>query len=274
VTTIGDRLRPVLGSRVPGGFGGRRALRLVERALMLYRRTPTVLISGAFEPFFYLVGIGFGLGALVGSLPAPDGTPIPYGAFVAPGLLAASAMNGAMFEATMNFFFKLRYQKLYDAILSTPLGVGDIAVGEVGWALMRGTLYATSFVIIAAALGLILSPLAILAIPGALLIGFAFGAVGMAVSSFLRSWQDFDMVQLILLPMFLFSATFFPLSAYPPFLQTLVQLTPLYHGVALERALTTGHVGPENLVNVAYLVVMGLIGLVVVARRLHLLLLK
>jgi lipooligosaccharide transport system permease protein len=274
VTTIGDRLRPVLGSRVPGGFGGRRALRLVERALMLYRRTPTVLISGAFEPFFYLVGIGFGLGALVGSLPAPDGTPIPYGAFVAPGLLAASAMNGAMFEATMNFFFKLRYQKLYDAILSTPLGVGDIAVGEVGWALMRGTLYATSFVIIAAALGLILSPLAILAIPGALLIGFAFGAVGMAVSSFLRSWQDFDMVQLILLPMFLFSATFFPLSAYPPFLQTLVHLTPLYHGVALERALTTGHVGPENLVNVAYLVVMGLIGLVVVARRLHLLLLK
>jgi lipooligosaccharide transport system permease protein len=272
-TTAGARSGGRLGGRL-GGLGGRRALRLVERALMLYRRTPSVLISGAFEPLFYLVGIGFGLGALVGSLPAPDGTPIPYGAFVAPGLLAASAMNGAMFEATMNFFFKLRYQKLYDAILSTPLGVGDVAVGEVTWALMRGALYATSFILIAAALGLILSPLAILAIPGALLIGFAFGAIGMAMSSFMRSWQDFDLVQLPLLPMFLFSATFFPLDAYPPVLQTVVQLTPLYHGVALERALTTGHVGPENLVNVAYLVVMGLIGLVLVARRLHLILLK
>lgn len=266
------RLRPRLGPR--GAFGGRRGLLLIERSIRIYRRTPSVLISGAFEPFFYLVGIGFGLGALVGSLPGPDGTPIPYGAFVAPGLLAASAMNGAMYEATMNFFFKLRYQKTYDAILATPLGVGDVAVGEVGWALMRGALYATSFIVIATALGLVLSPLAILAIPGALLIGFAFGAVGMAVSSFMRSWQDFDLVQLVMLPMFLFSATFFPLSAYPPLLQTLVQLTPLYHGVALERALMTGVVGPENLVNVAYLSVMGLIGLVLVARRLHRILLK
>lgn len=174
----------------------------------------------------------------------------------------------------MNFFFKLRYQKTYDSILSTPLGVGDIAVGEVGWALIRGTLYATSFIVIAAALGLVISPLAVLAIPGALLIGFAFGAVGMAVSSFMRSWQDFDLVQLVMLPMFLFSATFFPLSAYPPALQFLVQLTPLYHGVALERAVMTGAIGPEILVNVAYLVVMGLVGLVLVAKRLHLLLLK
>lgn len=254
--------------------GGRRALLMIERSVRVYRRTPSVLISGAFEPLFYLVGIGFGLGALVGSLPAPDGRPIPYGAFVAPGLLAASAMNGAMFEATMNFFFKLRYQKTYDAILSTPLGVGDVALGEVGWALLRGALYALSFIVIATALGLVLSPLALLAVPGALLIGFAFGAVGMAVSSFMRSWQDFDLVQLAILPMFLFSATFFPLSAYPAALQGLVQLTPLYHGVALERALMTGAVGPENVVNVAYLVVMGLVGLVFVGRRLHLILLK
>ena len=272
MTSLVDRLLPRRGPA--GAFGSRRALHLIERSIRVYRRTPSVLISGAFEPFFYLVGIGFGLGGLVGQLPAPDGRPIPYGVFVAPGLLAASAMNGAIFEATMNFFFKLRYQKTYDSILSTPLGVGDIAVGEVGWALIRGTLYATSFIVIAAALGLVISPLAVLAIPGALLIGFAFGAVGMAVSSFMRSWQDFDLVQLVMLPMFLFSATFFPLSAYPPALQFLVQLTPLYHGVALERAVMTGAIGPEILVNVAYLVVMGLVGLVLVARRLHLLLLK
>ena len=270
--TVLERLRPRLAPA--GSFGGRRALLLVERSLRIYRRTPTVLISGAFEPFFYLVGIGFGLGALVGELPGPDGRPIPYGVFVAPGLLAASAMNGAMFEATMNFFFKLRYQKTYDSILSTPLGVGDVALGEVTWALLRGALYASSFIVIAALLGLVISPLAILAIPGALLIGFAFGAVGMAVSSFMRSWQDFDLVQLVVLPMFLFSATFFPLSAYPGPLQTIVQLTPLYHGVALERALMTGVLGPEILLNVAYLVLMGAIGLVIVARRLHLILLK
>ena len=200
MTTLVDRLPLAVGAARarPGGFGGRRALRLIERSVMLYRRTPSVLISGAFEPFFYLVGHRL-RARCAGRVAAGPRTarPIPYGAFVAPGLLAASAMNGAMFEATLNFFFKLRYQKLYDAILSTPLGVGDVAVGEVGWALMRGALYATSFIVIAAALGLILSPLAILAIPGALLIGFAFGAVGMAVSSFMRSWQDFDLVQLV-----------------------------------------------------------------------------
>ena len=127
---------------------------------------------------------------------------------------------------------------------------------------------------IAAALGLILSPLAILAIPGALLIGFAFGAVGMAAARSCAAGRTSTWSSWCMLPMFLFSATFFPLSAYPPFLQTIVQLTPLYHGVALERALTTGHVGPENLVNVAYLAVMGLIGLVIVARRLDRILLK
>ena len=268
MTTLARRLI------APGALGGRRALLLIERNLRLFRRAPFVILSGAFEPFFYLLGIGFGLGALVGDLPGPDGRPIPYGVFVAPGLLAASAMNGAMFEATFNFFFKLRYQKTYDAILSTPLAVGDIALGEVLWALMRGALYAVSFIAIAAALGLIISPLAILAVPVALLIGFAFGAVGMAVSSFMRTWQDFDLIQLVILPLFLFSATFFPVSAYPEPIRSIVALTPLYHGVELARAVMTGIVGPGNLVSVAYLVVMGLVGLLIVARRLDRILLK
>jgi lipooligosaccharide transport system permease protein len=142
------------------------------------------------------------------------------------------------------------------------------------WALMRGTVYSLSFIAIAAILGLIISPLAILAVPAALLIGFAFGAVGMAVSSFMRSWQDLDMVQLVLLPMFLFSATFFPATAYPEPIRAVLALTPLYHGVELTRAVMTGIVGPGNLINVAYLVVMGLIGLAIVARRLDRILLK
>jgi lipooligosaccharide transport system permease protein len=179
-----------------------------------------------------------------------------------------------MFEATFNFFFKLRYQKTYDAILSTPMAVGDIALGEVLWALMRGALYAVSFIAIAAALGLIISPVAILAVPVALLIGFAFGAVGMAVSSFMRTWQDFDLIQLVILPLFLFSATFFPVTTYPEPIRVVVTLTPLYHGVELARAVMTGIVGPGNLVSVAYLVVMGLVGLLIVGRRLDRILLK
>jgi lipooligosaccharide transport system permease protein len=204
----------------------------------------------------------------------PNGQSVPYSVYVAPALLAASAMNGAIYEATFNFFFKLRYARTFEAILATPLGPGDIALGEVTWALVRGALYAASFVAFAALLGLIISPLAVLAVPVALLIGFAFGSVGMAATSFFRTWQDFDLVQLVVLPMFLFSGTFFPLSAYPPVLQTVVELTPLYHAVALERAVTLGLLSPSNLIDALYLAVMGLIGMAIVARRIDRILLK
>jgi lipooligosaccharide transport system permease protein len=107
-----------------------------------------------------------------------------------------------------------------------------------------------------------------------MLIGFAFAAVGMAATTFMRAWTDFDYIAMVTLPLFLFSATFYPISAYPPALQTIVQLTPLYHGVDLLRSLTTGVVGPGLLVHVAYLAVMGVAGLLVVSRRLDKLLLK
>jgi lipooligosaccharide transport system permease protein len=154
------------------------------------------------------------------------------------------------------------------------MGATDIAVGEVAWALLRGALYAASFVLVAALLGLIISPWAVLAVPVALLIGFAFGAVGMAASSFMRTWQDFDLVQLVMLPLFLFSGTFFPLSTYPEALQVVVQATPLWHAVALERAVTLGQFETGNLVNVAYLVILGLAGVAIVSRRIDRLLLK
>ncbi len=257
-----------------GSLGGRRFGRIIERNIAIYRRAWYVLASGLFEPLFYLLGIGFGLGGLIGTIPGPDGQPIPYGVFVAPALLASSAMNGAITEATFNFFFKLRYAKTFDAMLSTPLGPLDIALGESAWALTRGALYAAAFVATAAVLGLIVSPWAVLAIPVALLIGFAFGAVGMAATSFFRTWQDFDLIQLVILPMFLFSGTFFPLSTYPPTVQLLIELTPLWHAVALARSATLGQFQPGNLLDVAYLVAMGSIGLFVVSRRINRLLMK
>jgi lipooligosaccharide transport system permease protein len=253
---------------------GRRADRMVERSVMVYRATWIVLVSGFFEPLFYLLGIGFGLGALIGTVPGPDGQPIPYAVFVAPGLLATSAMNGAVYESTFNIFFKLRYARTYDAVLSTPMGVDDIAVGEIGWSLIRGGLYAVGFLVVIVLLGLARSPLAVLCVPAALLIGFAFAAVGMASTTWIRSWQDFDIIFVITMPLFLFSATFYPITAYPEGLQLLVQVTPLYQGVAMLRQLTTGQVDPTILVHIAYLAAMGLAGLVVVARRLDRLLLK
>jgi lipooligosaccharide transport system permease protein len=125
-----------------------------------------------------------------------------------------------------------------------------------------------------AALGLAISPWALLALPAAMLIGFSFAAVGTAASTFVRTWQDFDLVLTILIPMFLFSATFFPITAYPGPLQVVVQLTPLYHGVDLLRSLTTGIVGPWILVDIVYLVILGALALVIAATRLERLLLK
>jgi lipooligosaccharide transport system permease protein len=255
-------------------IGSRRSLRLVERNLFVYRHGWLVLLSGFFEPLFYLLSIGFGLGALIGTIPGPGGEPIPYQLFVAPALLASSAMNGAIMESTFNFFFKLNYNKTFTSILATPLSPGDIALGELGWALIRGGLYAVGFMGVMIALGLVVSPWVVLAVPAALLLGFAFGAVGMAATSFMKTWQDFDLIQLIVLPMFLFSGTFYPLDAYPEALRVFVQLTPLYQGVDLIRSLTVGEISPILLFHVAYLAVMGVVGLVITSRRLDKLLLK
>jgi len=255
-------------------IGSRRSLRLIERNLYVYKHGWLIIVSGFFEPLFYLLSIGFGLGALIGTIPGPGGQPISYQLFVAPALLASSSMNGAISEATFNFFFKLNYNKTFTSILSTPLSPGDVAVGELAWALIRGGLYAIGFMAVMVVLGLVVSPWVVFAVPAALLIGFAFGAVGMAATSYMKTWQDFDLIQLVILPLFLFSGTFYPIETYPDALRVLVQLTPLYQGVDLIRSLTVGAISPILLVHVAYLLAMGIAGLLVVSRRLDRLLLK
>jgi lipooligosaccharide transport system permease protein len=255
-------------------IGSRRSLRLVERNLYVYKHGWLVLLSGFFEPLFYLLSIGFGLGALIGTIPGPGGVEIPYQLFVAPALLATASMQGAINESTFNFFFKLNYDKTFSSILATPLSAGDIAVGELIWALIRGGLYALGFMAVLVVLGLVHSPWVVLAVPAALLVGFAFGAVGMAATSFMKTWQDFDLIQLVVLPLFLFSATFYPIETYPDALRVIVQLTPLYQGVDLIRALTVGALSPILIFHVVYLLVVGFVGLYVVSRRLDKLLLQ
>jgi lipooligosaccharide transport system permease protein len=265
---------PGLGLRVlPPILAGRRAARLIERNALVYRRMWLLLVSGFFEPLFYLLSISVGIGKLAGPIPGPRGQLVGYTVFAAPALLASAAMNGAIFDSTFGVFFKLKFAKVYDAVLATPLGVTDVAVGEIGWAVIRGGLYSIVFLVVMAALGLVQSPWALLALPSALLLSLAFSALGMAATTFMRSWQDFDFVQMTTLPMFLFSATFYPLSTYPGALRLVVRLTPLYQGVALLRGLDLGDPNWAMLGHVAYLVGMAAVGLAVTTRRLGRLLL-
>jgi lipooligosaccharide transport system permease protein len=245
----------------------RAAQLVVERNIWAYRRQWLAFLSGFAEPILYLLSIGVGVGELVGTL-EHAGQLVTYREFVAPGMLAAAAMNGAVFDTTFNFFIKLKYQGVYDAMLATPLSPGQLATGEVAWALLRGAIYAAAFVVAMLLFGLVHSWWALLAVPAATLIGFTFAGIGVGATGYMRSWTDFDLVNLVVIPMFLFSGTFFPLDRYPSWLQVVVRCTPLYQGVALERALIFGAVDWSSLLHAAYLVVAGAIGVRIASRRL------
>jgi len=259
---------PARVGRLGGRDGTRRSMRIVERNLRAYRRMWLPLATGIVEPVLFLLSIGIGVGELVGDLPGPGGDPISYRQFVAPGMMAMAAMNGAIFDTTYNFFVKFKYSHTYDGMLATPLGVNDVARGEVTWALLRGAFYAACFVVAMLLFGLVESWWALLAVPVSLLIGFAFAGAGLGATTYLRSFVDFDFITLAIMPLFLFSATFFPLDRYPRWLELVVQGTPLYQGVELSRAVILGDVHIGLLWHALYLVVMGTIGLRIAAARL------
>jgi lipooligosaccharide transport system permease protein len=258
---------PAMAARPWRVMSGRGSLHLIERHARVYRHAWLVLASGIGEPVFYLLSLGLGLGRLVGTVSGPGGRPVAYAVFVAPALLATSSMNGAIFDSTFNVFFRLKYAKLYDAALATPMRAGDVALGEIGWAVIRGALYACAFSLVMLVMGLVRSPWAALALPVAVLTAFAFAATGMAATTFMRSWQDFEYVTLVSMPLFLFSTTFYPLGVYPRPLQIAVECTPLYQAVWLMRDLSLGAVTPALLVPAAYLAVLGMSGLAVAAHR-------
>jgi lipooligosaccharide transport system permease protein len=273
--TVALRMLPPAGllARLKRAGTDTGSLRLIERHARAYRRIWLLFISGVFEPLFYLLSVGLGLGVLVGKVPGPGGHLIPYRQFVAPGLLAVSSMNGAMYDSTFNVFFRLKYAKLYDAVLATPMRPAQVALGEIGWALIRATIYAIAFIGVMLALDLVHSPWAVLDVPVAVLIGFGFAAIGMFGTTYMKSWQDFDYVILASMPLFLFSATFFQLSVYPRPAQVVIEWTPLYQGVVLLRDLTVGVVGPGLLWRAAYLAALGAAGLYASGRRIGKLLL-
>ena len=249
-----------------------RARRLVERNVLVYRHQWIIIFSGVFEPIFYLIGIGLGIGGIVGDIPIEytDGQQISYLAFVAPALLATAAMNGAVFETIFNVFFKLNFAKTYEGVLATPMGITEIALGEMLWALFRAALYAVAMFVIMLVFGLILSPWGVLIIPAALLVAAAFAAAGLAGTSFLRTVNDFDVpMGLIVMPMFLFSGTFFPTDIYPVPIQVFLQLTPLYHAISLIRGLSTGLVGLEQAWDFVYLLAFFAISMTIAMRQME-----
>lgn len=160
-----------------------RPLRMTERTVMTYRQGWVILVSGFFEPLFYLLSVRIGMGRLVGTI-SIAGHPLRYVDFVAPALLAASSMNGAVYDSTSNVFDKIKYSRLYDTVLATPMTVADVAIGEIGWAMIRGQIYAVAFLVTMLVLGLAHTWWLLLALPICFLIGLAFASVGMAGATF------------------------------------------------------------------------------------------
>ena len=231
------------------------------------------VISGFFEPVLYLLSFGYGIGELVGNISTSTGD-ISYAAYIAPGLLATSAMNGAMFDSTWNVFFKLNESRLYKAMLATSLGPLDVALGEIAWALMRGGIYATAFTLVLAGLGLVTSWWALLAVPAAIIVAFGFASFGMAITSYMKSHHQMNFFEIFLLPMFLFSGAFYPLTVFPGWVQAIIKALPLRQGIELVTKAMAGDFSIHLLVNVSYFVVMICVGLFFTTRRLNALFMK
>ena len=232
----------------------RRALKLVRRNILAYKHYWIAFITGFFEPIFYLAAVGFGVGQFIGTV-SFGSAQIDYPTFLAPGLLATATLNGAVFDGFFSPFFKLNWMKTYDGIVTTPVSIPDIALGEIIWALIRGTIYGAGFLIVILVLGLMESPWGVLALPGVMLSAAALSAGAMVLTGITQQISSLEKVMtLVVIPLFLFSGTFYPLTVYPGWLQPVVQATPLYHSATMLRSLTTGQVDVGILWHVGYLV--------------------
>ncbi len=268
-----------IAERRSGKFGAEfyqgRAKTMIERSFLAFKTSSWVIVlSGFVEPVFYLLAFGYGLGNMIGGVSDGNGNAVSYAAYIAPALLATSAMNGAIYDSTWNVFFKMHFGKLYQTVLATSMGTLDVAMGEIGWALLRGFTYALGFMVVMTPLGLIPSWWGMLAVPGAVLIAFGFASLGMGITSYLKSFQQMNWINFFMLPMFLFSGTFYPLTIYPDWLRLAIEAMPLWHAIQLERALTLGNLEIGTLWHVLYFVVMIAGGLVFTTKRLNALFLK
>lgn len=248
--------------------GLRNSGALLNRNWIAMRRAWILIISGAVESLLFLFAFGFGVGELVGDITLSDGTVVSYTAYVAPAILANAVMMGVLAETSINVFAKFKWMKVYDGILNTPLRPWDVALGEVWWALIRGFTYIGAFVAVMGLFGLLDSWWSLLAVPACLFIALAFSGIGLTLATLFREWTDFDWVNAVVFAMFLFGGTFTPVEAYPDYLEPVVYIMPLYHGIALVRGLSLGQPDPMMLVNIAYLLALWIGGMWIAQRRL------
>src|SRR5262245_47332461 len=241
------------------------AFRMVQRNALVYRRVWRGSVFSSFlQPTLFLVAMGLGLGAMIdasGSV-LPGG--VGYAEFLAPGLLAATAMQAASFESAWPLLGKMMWHRNYEAVIATPMRVGDLVIGELMWIAVRSTTIAVAFVLVMTAFGIPRSPRVLLAIPAAVLTGLAFAAPIMAFTATLKEANWFNVLfRFVITPLFLFSGVFVPVSRLPEPVARAAWTTPLFHGVELVRGFTLDAVPPSWPLHVGYLVGLIAVGVAV-----------
>lgn len=222
------------------------SLRVYEHHALVYRRTwRGSLFTGFISPVLFLAAMGLGLGTLVNANNPGALGGLDYLDFLAPGLLAATAMQAATFESTYPVLIGIQWYKTYDAMVSTPISARAIVVGQLAWVATRLALVSTVFLIVIVAFGASTVGGAILSLPFAVLTGLAFAAPITAFAATQRNDNNFSVIfRFLVTPLFLFSGTFFPISQLPDFLEPLAWLQPLFHGVSLTRGAALGALDP------------------------------
>jgi lipooligosaccharide transport system permease protein len=240
--------------------------RVFEHRFLAYRRTFRASIFSSFlTPLLFLTAMGLGLGGYVDAASDDALGGFTYIEFLAPGLLVATAMQAASFEATVPIMAGLVWSRVFHAMYATPITSRDVALGNLLWIGARILLISTVFTIVIVLFGAYASPLVVLAIPVAVLTGLAFAAPIAAFSATQRTPDRFAAIfRFIVTPLFIFSGTFFPVDGLPPFLRALAWLTPLYHGGVLARGLSLGTIGEDPTVPTALVHLAILLGFIVV----------
>lgn len=235
--------------------------RVLEHRAVQYRRTfRSSAFTSFLSPVLFLTAMGLGLGGYVDRSGGAALGGLTYLQFLAPGLLAATVMQSAAFEATFPIIGGLNWQRTFHAMYATPLSPRDIALGNLAWMAIRLAMISSVFTLVIVVLGAARSPLLVLGIPVAVLTGMAFAAPIAAFSATQRTPNRFNVIfRFGITPLFLFSGTFFPIESLPGFLQPVAWLSPLWHGVDLSRGLVLGTLGERPLVMAIHVVVLSAI---------------
>lgn len=245
--------------------------RVWQRNWLVYRRLwHRSLAFGFIQPILFLTAMGLGIGALLGQQDLAAFGGFEYLHWLGPGLLAAMAMQTATFESTYPIMNKIMWGRNYEAMLSTPVGIRSIVGGELAWSAFRIATLATVFLVVLTLFGIPRSPMALLAVPVATLVGVAFSSNLIAFTATQRNDVGFSAIfRFVINPLFLFSGTFFPLSQLPDFAIAIAWLTPLYHGVELIRGAILDTLDPVTApLHLAYLLAMFGIGAYLADRNL------